>query len=42
MGTKNEVKLGRIIGKVIQTVILVGTAILAPKAKKKWYERKKS
>ena len=42
MGSKNGVNLGRIIGKVIQGVILVGTVILVPKAKKKWYERKKS
>jgi hypothetical protein len=41
MGKKNEVNLGRIIGRVIQGVIAIGTVILVPKARKKWYERKK-
>lgn len=42
MSKKSDVNLGRIIGKAIQGILLIGTAILVPKAKKKWNERKKS
>jgi hypothetical protein len=42
MGKKNDVNLGRIIGKVIQGVVVVGGLILTPIFKKKWDGRKKS